>query len=38
MKKSRLTMFGITVIAIMAIIVALFCYIRDNMRIGLDLK
>ncbi len=38
MKKSRLTMFGITVIAIMAIIVAFFGDIRDNMRLGLDLK
>lgn len=38
MKKSRLTIFGITVIAIMAIIVAFFGDIRDNMRLGLDLK
>lgn len=38
MKKSRLTIFGITVIAIMAIIIAFFGDIRDNMRLGLDLK
>lgn len=38
MKRSRLTVFGITVIAILAIIVAFFGDIRDNMRLGLDLK
>lgn len=38
MKRARLTVFGITVIAILAIIVAFFGDIRDNMRLGLDLK
>ena len=38
MKKSRLTVFGITVLAILAIIIAFFGDIRDNMRLGLDLK
>lgn len=38
MKRSRLTVFGITVIAILTIIVAFFGDIRDNMRLGLDLK
>lgn len=38
MKKSRLTAFGITVIAILAMIIAFFGDIRDNMRLGLDLK
>lgn len=37
-KKSRLITFGITVIAILAIIVTFFSDIRDNMRLGLDLK
>lgn len=38
MKKSRLSVFGITVLAILAIIIAFFGDIRDNMRLGLDLK
>lgn len=38
MKKSRLITFGLTVIAILAIIVTFFGDIRDNMRLGLDLK
>ena len=38
MKKSRLMVFAITVIAILAMIVTFFGDIRDNMRLGLDLK
>ncbi len=38
MKKSRLAVFAITVFAILAMIVAFFGDIRDNMRLGLDLK
>ncbi len=38
MKKSRLITFGITVIAILAVICAFFSDIRDGMRLGLDLK
>lgn len=38
MKKSRLVIFAITVIAILAMIVTFFGDIRDNMRLGLDLK
>lgn len=37
-KKSRLITFGVTVLAILAVIVAFFSDIRDNMRLGLDLK
>lgn len=37
-KKSRLVSFGITVIAILAIIIAFYGDIRDQMRLGLDLK
>lgn len=38
MKKSRLMIFGVSVIAILAIIVTFFGDIRDHMRLGLDLK
>lgn len=38
MKKSRLAIFALTVIAILAVIVTFFGDIRDGMRLGLDLK
>lgn len=38
MKKSRLISFGITIVAIFAIILTFFGDVRDNMRLGLDLK
>lgn len=38
MRKSRLTAFGITVLAILLIIVTYFGSIRDNMKLGLDLQ
>lgn len=38
MKKSRLITFTITVAAILAMIVTFYGDIRDNMRLGLDLK
>ena len=38
MKKSRLAIFGLTIVAILAVIVAFFGDISDGMRLGLDLK
>lgn len=38
MKKSRIIAFGITVITMCIIMVAFYGDIRDNMRLGLDLK
>ena len=38
MKKSRLVVFGITVLTILAVIVTCSGMIKDNMRLGLDLQ
>ena len=38
MKKSRLVVFGITVLTILAIIITCSPSIKDNMRLGLDLQ